>query len=517
MALRYIEFAKIVVITVFFLIIGTFIAAYVSYILKEKQATADEIKLQALYPNILEGESINPPIVTLNFSKTNKIGSPLIFGGSDAPTSSQQDVWDLLADSGVTSIRKDFFPENALPSKISIEDYKNNVNDIQEPKNWNWNEISKINEMYSNAKQRGLTTFGIVSYAPHWLTYTRTFYGVPKDWEVYKDIIKKMYTIYRENLDYVEIWNEPDHEFFLVTENSGMTKQEAYKMIYKTASEAIREVDIEKNDGKYVKIGGPVESNPRVSDLLAVIATDNSIRYKPDFLSFHTYDSFEESLDKYESIKKNYLNPTTPIFITEWNMHSIFFETKEYKAGDKAILYTADRFLNYFSNDIKGANYFSMKPINIDTGAGENTMGFYKIIDGKIQLLPQAKTWRLLSKQLKLGEGESKIYNPKNVPNNIKMLGFKNINGQYVIVVINDSKSSQVLKLILNETQIKNFAKTQIFHASATNDATMPIYEGLVKKHKKEVHFSFLVPEESVVGLLFTDEKEWYNLLPFTN
>ena len=86
--------------------------------------------------------------IVINFANQIATGSPLVFGGAHAPNLDHQDAWDLIANAGVTMIRRDFFIENELPKDITLDDYINNKNNIQNPDNWNKTNIIKTNNLY---------------------------------------------------------------------------------------------------------------------------------------------------------------------------------------------------------------------------------------------------------------------------------------------------------------------------------------------------------------------------------
>jgi len=522
----------IVNLVVVVVLAGVLAAAYWSYYQKEKEVKRDVQIREDLYENILEGARTKPMEISVDFGeKQIAEGSPLIFGGSHTPPMEHEDAWDKIADVGVTSIRKDLYVEFTLPRNVSVSDYVNNKNDIRNPNNWDKNTINSVKSALKKIKSKGMKTIGIMAYAPSWLTFNHSPKGVPINWEIYKDIVKKIYEMYRDDLDYVEIWNEPDHSHFLTVDGSGYSREEAYNDIYYNASNAIREIDKEKNDNKLVYIGAAVESNPMVSNLLGKLLSDDKINIKPSFISFHNYndDLFEEYSSIYKEDRNKYLDENTPIFITEWNKESKFTDFTEYKVGNKAILFTANRFLYYFKNKIQGANYFSILPLNSGSGsADEKTMGFYRWSNGKAILLPQARTWRILSVDLALGKGKSKIYDvtqesSESISNDLvsavsemispdiyNSMGFENVKGEYGAVIVNSSDEGRFVEVNLDKTGLKNFVRAKVYYASAGNDASRPVYDGVIKVNNGKVVFPFYVPAKSVVGMTFGQEREWF-------
>jgi len=520
---HYKEFAKIVVITVFFLIIGTFIAAYISYLLKEQQVKADAQRLQELLPNILEGAKTGPTKITIDFSSNSISGSPLIFGGSHSPKAEDTDAWNQIEEVGITSIRKDLFPDKVVP-QTNIHNYKNNVNGVADPKNWNEVEINKVKDAFINAQNRNMKTIGILAYTPKWLTHNGKDNGVPQDWEVFEDIAKKIYRIHRDNIDYMEIWNEPDWQVFLDIQNSGMTREEVYENMFYYGAKAIREVDKEINDGKIVPIGGPTASDTEQGELLeSIIISPRSKQYL-DFVSYHNYElkegrSFPEpSWNNYKEVL-NENNIDRPIFITEWNYTADSTKPTEENTGPKGILFTANKFVDYFKMGLTGANYHVIEPLWSSKGnGGEGYFGFYKWSNNKAELVPQARSWRILSRQMDLGTGTSKIFNVDGIDeNNIELnsIGFVNNKGQIGAVFVNETTNAQPIQITLNNTNIGSYANVQIYKASIDEEAKKPIYEGLMKIDKNNrISFKYYIPEESVIGIKMTGEREWYEKIP---
>ncbi|KRE69736.1 hypothetical protein [Paenibacillus sp. Soil750] len=143
--------------------------------------------------------------VTFNYTTaTNSSDSPLLFGGSNEPSPEHNsNIYPKLKGAGLKYQRGTIHMDTLLPSNITLADYKNNVNNVQDPNTWDWTGLQWVDF----AKANGITTMLNMFYAPPWLTYSGTAKGVPKDWSVYQDIIKKVITKYGSKLDYVEPLN----------------------------------------------------------------------------------------------------------------------------------------------------------------------------------------------------------------------------------------------------------------------------------------------------------------------
>jgi len=451
--------------------------------------------------------------VMVDFSKQIGTGSPLVFGGAHAPNIEDQDAWNLISDVGVTMIRRDFFIENELPLNITLEDYKNNVNGVQDPSKWNWDNINATNELYLNAKKRGMKIMGILAYSPGWLTYSGTSKGVPKDWNVYKDIVKKLYRIHRNNLDLIEIWNEPDLIQFLDIKNSGLTRTEAYLKIFTAASQAIREVDDEMNDGKKIPIIAPAVSDPNDTTLLEYVLKSDASNYL-EGISIHSYDKIEPSWAKYLEIMKKYGKGNLPIYVSEWNKTSEYVKDNPYTSSDLAITYTGGKLIDFLKYEAAGANYFSTT--YFDSSSQDkyiNSFGFYTKTGSKVSLLPQGKAWRVLSRDLELGTGTSKIVY-SNQGNNLKTLGAISKGGKLVLALVNDENSSKLISIAAKNLSMSgNNVHIDIYTASPKEDGRFPTCSEDVDIVNNSVSFKTIVSGNSVNGITILQPILSLNLL----
>lgn len=524
---------NIIILNVLIIIVGFVVAVAGSYYWEEREVMQDEKRRIESYHKILDAASVSPIRLTVNFNKPISVGSPLIFGGAHAPLLSHVDAWNKIGEAGVTIIRRDFFMEQILPTNITLEDYKNNKNNIQDPSNWNQDMINNLRNRYRQAHNRGIKTMGIVDYAPSWLTYSGTPYGYPKDFDVYEDLVKKLYTIFRDDLDYLEIWNEPTFSHFNDITNSNKTMEQNYIDLAKHTIRAVRDVDVKKNDGKIIPLGGLVADNPKYAGgMLEKILREPDIIKNLSFISYHSYGYEEPSNTLYREILKKNGFPNMPLFLTEWNYSSSEQIEDPHKIGNEAITYTANQLLNFIKEGLAGANYYMLEPVGFNSPEiGIKYMGFYRWENGQATLLPQARTWRILSNQMGLGKGESKIYevvqesgtekdanlagvlNDWLEPETFNTIGFRNVDGQYGVAIVNDKSSAQLAEVNLEKTTFKRFVKVQVYYASSGNEAKVPVYEGELIAKNGEINFAFYIPQESVVGMIFTAEKEWYDIL----
>jgi hypothetical protein len=148
--------------------------------------------------------------VTFDFNTTVRYGSPFVFGGCKYPDKVQQDdFYPKLKESGITFLRADFYFQLIIPTNkcASVADYKNNVNGIQNPDKWEYGHLFWID----SSRKYGFKTFIVTVYTPPWLSCSGNYKGVPKDWSIWEDIVKKVYSRYKMRVDWVETWNEIEY------------------------------------------------------------------------------------------------------------------------------------------------------------------------------------------------------------------------------------------------------------------------------------------------------------------
>lgn len=495
---------RVLLYVIFFInLMAIVMAIRVAYNYQKKQELA-EIQ-QENEKNILSAIMTKPVSVTVDFSKQKRVASPLIYGGAHTPLLNHQDAWDKVEDVGVTMIRRDFFIEQIVPNS-TIEDYKNNKNNIQDPSQWNQTMIKAARDRFKYARERGLKTMGIVDYAPRWLTYSGTPYGLPKNWEVYEDIVKKLYSLFRDDLDYLEIWNEPTFSVFNHTKNSGKTMEEQYIEIAKHTIKAVREVDAQKNDGKVMPLGGLVADNPKYAGtMLQAILQIPEIKKELSFISYHSYGHEEPSSLNYRKILEKNGMPKMQMFLTEWNYTSNEKEKSPYKLGTQAIVYTANQFIHFINQDLAGANYYMLEPVDFNTpGIGVKQMGFYRWKNNKAELLPQAKTWSLFSRTMGLGRGNSTIVEA-TTSGELTTLPWINVDTNEGIILVNNSRFDQAFSVTLNNLK-EGTGKKQlsIFFASEKHDGATWVKQQEVEIKNGSLTVDYYIPAQSVAGIILT-------------
>ena len=418
------------------------------------------------------------PALTVDFSINTGVGHPFVFGQQEAPI-------DLISvakviDQGFIFQRSSLMVNNIVPPS-TIDNYKNNVNNIQDPKNWWLSYVCTGLNTYGNAGMKVLIGY---SYVPNWLSYNpNSQKGVPKDWGIYEDIIAKISTYIKTKsfVVGVEVWNEPTGDFLDITGSPYKTKLAAYKDIYYHTAKAIRSVD------SNIPIGGPTagDSKQWCRDWADSLLKDPQITSNVNFLTYHLYDfgtsSDATDIPLWKAVGAKYGKPNIPVYLDEWN-YSYSVSSQSLSAtnniGSDAISYCGRRLTDFYVNHLDGATIFTLGYYPSSGMGGIN-------IDGTFT--PKVRAFYLMSNVLGLGKGDGALkqttwINDLNITNGGAVL---NANHQKVIWITNDTGNTGSVSMVIKgldpttqyaasvwEASISNTAQTERESIKFTTDAT---------------------------------------------
>lgn len=415
--------------------------------------------------------------ITVDYgSVLNSACSPMLFGASNAPNREHQaSVYPQLGPAGCNlkfqrgTIHIDRLFSANYPN-ITIDDYKNNVNGCANVENWDWT----IASWAVNAKNAGMKTQCNIFYAPAWLTYNNSYDGIPKDWDVYQDIIKKITTHYTQYFDYLEILNEPNGSFVSITNSPYTNKITAITDIYYYTASAIRAVNTT------IPIGGEGDHRPG-GDFGAIGSILRDSRIPNDwvnFVSWHTYDpnpSVSAQADAMTTLLNSTGHSGTPGFVNEYNYNFTAGTTDPHVIGNQTVSYIGTTLLGFMSQpQIKGAAIYALLPNNVVLDPQEDCIGCTNIAQGlyswdgtSATMRTTVRAFRLLSGSLRLGEGDFQAYTASGSNQLAKGLGLINSNGETCIALVNTADS-----IVKTNVRIKNSVSTgtysyEIFAANA--------------------------------------------------
>jgi len=426
---------------------------------------------------------------------------PNVFGGAINVLDGASDV-DALRAAGVTMARRDVYLSQILPN-TTVAQYLADMSvpgGVDDPSTWDWSQYAWV-DTYHN---KGMKNMLILSYNVAWLSSSNTNHGVPKNWVVYEDIIKKIMQHFAGKADYIEVWNEPDHANFLDLTNSGYTSRlTAYKDIYRHAANAIRSVNAT------IPIGGPVLSNTDTSWADAMLK-DATIKPNVNFLSYHQYQQNpdgEQAIVALRNVAAANGVPDMPIYLTEWNWDWQYIGSPMNNDSVDAIPYVAQRLGDMIYHGVAGAAYFAFNK--------QTTHPDFYSIYANGNLTPKLSAYRLLSKQLGLGDGKFLLRgsNWSNGAATIVARGATNAAGHPVAWVVNTSTAGDQLSLSFQGLKPGVQYTATAYEASRWQDATSSSFTtSFTTDLSGNGSISFWLPYKAVVGLKLTEQDSRTNL-----
>ncbi len=387
---------------------------------------------------------------------------------------------------------------NIVPSS-TIDNYKNNVNNIQDPKNWWISYVCTALNTYGNAGMKVLVGY---SYIPNWLSYNpNSQKGVPKDWVIYEDIIAKIATYIKTKsfVVGVEVWNEPTGEFLDITGSPYTTRLAAYKDIYYHTAKAIRSVD------QHIPIGGPAagDSKQWCRDWADSLLNDPRITANVNFLTYHLYDfgisGDATDIPLWKAVGTKYGKTDIPIYLDEWNysyaVPGMFFSPMN-NVDPYAIAYCGRRLTDFYVNHLNGASIFTLGYYPASGMGGINTDGTFT---------PKVSAFYLLSKVLGLGKGDGELKQTTWLPGlNITNGGAAiNASNQKVIWITNDTGKTGNVSIAISGLNPNNQYAAAVWEASILNTAqTERESIKFTTDASGKGSFTFAVATKSVSGLI---------------
>ncbi len=485
-----------------FVLIVLVILGILSWGLREKERRASYSRGENMVYNLTDvlGVASKEYSMSVDFTQIERKASTMLFGGSN-PRKVQDSAFDKMDELGIQAIRVPFFIEHAIPKNSSIASFKKNDKNIQNINSWNRSILDERKRLLREAKERGMTTLGIIDYTPAWLNQNGVLHGVPQDWEVYEKIVEMVYADNRDLLDYVEIWNEPDYVHFLNTSGTSYSQEDAYIQIYLHASKAIRNYDKKMNDGKSVKIGGPALSKLANYRFLSRVLANKELKDSIDFISIHNYDKHHdlEITDVKNILKDNNLEEI-PIFLTEWNYSPEERNFEPQMISYEAIPYVADRFIDMLKQGIKANFFFAMQPLEYTSqGYGHGSLAFFEPEKEGMEPMQKAKTWKLFSDTMGVGKGPFDIVMSSEI-SSIKTLAIVNSEGHNVIIVSNSTNVPITVNVKTTHADSSRKYVISAYSASKQEDTITKNGDLNKKSANNNLEFKVFVPEKSVVG-----------------
>ncbi|MDG0810620.1 GH39 family glycosyl hydrolase [Cohnella rhizosphaerae] len=444
----------------------------------------------SLFPGVSSAASS----ATISFNQNVGSRSPNIFGGAINFLDGASDI-DSLRSVGINFVRRDVYLSEVLPN-TTVAQYladMNVVGGVDDPNNWNWSKYGWI-DTYKN---KGLKTMIILSYNVPWLSYNNATNGVPKNWTVYEDIIKKITQRFQGKIEYIEVWNEPDLLQFLNVSGSGYANSlAAYKDIYKHAASAVRSVNAT------IPIGGPALSNGDTSWANAMLQ-DATIKPNVNFLSYHLYKQIpngESAITDLKNVATANGVANMPVYVTEWNWDWQYIGSPMNDGSTDAIPYVGHRLHDMIYYNAAGTGYFAFNK-------NDSASDFYSIYANG-SLTPKMNTYSLLSKRLGLGDGTFTLRGSSwsNGAASIVAGGATNSSGKNVAWVVNEAPNSDAMTVNLTQLSPNTNYKAELYLADSSNNGNTIsqstwIVQTLTTNSSGNGSLVFTLPPRSVVGI----------------
>lgn len=441
--------------------------------------------------------------ITIAVSTPTGQGSPLIFGGNKVPNPDHMDdMMPKLAEAGVTFIRNDMRNCFILPKDMSLEDYKANKKNVQDPSTWDWSWGNWIDA----AKKHGMTTQALISFvSPGWLTHNGNTLGVPKDWDVYEDITRKIFVHYKGKIDYVEGLNEM-RNFIKLQKSPYTDPTAATKDMLAHFIKAIRSVD------PSVPICAASEDHWDAGfGITRAILGDQSFK-SSDINAITMHDYEYGGVRKAADLRKMLTEigrGSLPIMMNEWNCTSGYQSGDERLGTHKGISYHGKQFIEFYNNGWFAANYFCFMVRNVKAydpfdNKGKVLLGFYNWDEQTKSgtLVPAARAWRVASRQLGMGAGPSTVLQCSSASKTSAM-GAINSSRQIIALLANDTPAEQAETVTFTDVRFVGDPKVELFCASQDNEGKVPT---VVKKTiaASTLSCSVTLPPYATIGIRIT-------------
>jgi hypothetical protein len=434
--------------------------------------------------------------LTVDFSTITSTGSPDLFGGNSYLSASES---VLHQQAGFTVMRIDGGLQGIV-SASSVTDYWNNHSN---PANWSWGLDNSIN----NTRNAGLRVLLIVSYCPNFLQHGAGTNAMPSDLSAWKDIVTKVYNHVKGRVDYLEVWNEPTCASmgFNITGLGYPDKGTAYAALFDATYDAVRN----GSGDKTIPIGGPAANEPSWGSsqgaddnqfFIDRMLDDTTLKNTISFISIHHYGN--AWTDEYVAWSKNMAashgRSSIQVYNTEWNADGWSGGPRnELNNGPAAAIpFVGRRLVQQFNQGLQLSIIYAC--------CRDNGGGCFSTMSSSGALYPKINTYRLMSKTLKLGKGNSQItMRTLAGTSNAEALGAINCDGEKVVCLVNeDTINSNSVTVQLNNLGLSGAINLDIYQATATNQGTSVVETRGLTVNNGSVSTSIAMPACSVIGLL---------------
>lgn len=447
------------------------------------------------------GDNYSEEAVVVDYENITGTGTPYVFGmcnnGDSQTVKHVQKEFDQI---GITWVRKSFWFDRMLPLEVvpSIEDWKNNTNDCRNPDYWLSNHLDTL----LNAKKSGDKVMMIICYTPPFLSYNGKESGVPKDWDIFEEIIRIAVEKYKDYIDMYEIWNEyGDDKYLDITGSPYKDKHTAYQDIYLHSVKAIREVVPDAIvGGCATAMGGQTRE---IESLL------NNPEFTPEsnllnFVSFHEYtdNDITFSVEKYRELLEAKGFKDIPIYIDEWNSS----QRGELYATKFGISYIGKTLVSFMRKNVGGAFYSAG---TISGGGYNEDFGIFDYFpeENRAYFKPIVNAFKVAGARLGLSNGYFKVAETAK-GNTTDSIGAINSDGKYVLFLVNDTNEAISTPVVLKNLSYDGKPVVKAYTASNLDSGDQGT-ELECEYRSKKITATVEIPAYGVVGVVVDDDFEY--------
>ena len=426
--------------------------------------------------------------VNVDFGNKVGVGYSSVFGANGGDLGIATSPYDTYKKNGFNIVRLGSKLQDILPTGYTtIANYKASMQSgvgVSNQANWNWWNNPLIDRYYN----AGYTILVTIGYTPTWLAYNSSDnHSLPQDWEVWQDIVKKYMQHYGNKISFLEVWNEPDGGFLSVAGSPYTYQLDGYKALYNNTATAIRAVN------SSVQIGGYAEAGSAGIWWLNSMLDDTMIYNNFNFVSYHNYKPFSDGTtwdtQRWKTALANRGKSNVPIFITEWNWDA--YSGSMNNSNTMAVSYIGYGLVQMIKEGVKAGFLYGVNTKNNDAIWYTEDNGIYN---------PSLSTWRLMCVQGGLSAGDFNFYST-TFSGLSNVLSTKNSNGDYLIVLVNNSASTISTNVTMTNLDFSGNVTAGIFEASATNNATTARSTAILNVTNGSTSTSLTMPGYSVVSL----------------
>lgn len=439
--------------------------------------------------------------VAADYGNVTGTGTPYVFGmcnnGDSQTVKHVQKEFDRI---GITWVRKSFWFDRMLPLEVvpSIEAWQNNTDDCRNPDYWLSNHLDTL----LHAKKSGDKVMMIICYTPPFLSYNGKESGVPKDWDIFKEIIRITVEKYKDYIDLYEIWNEYSEDLYLDITGSPYTdKHAAYQDIYLHSVEAIRQVVPDAVvGGCATAMGGQTRE---VESLL------NNPQFTPEsnllnFVSFHEYtdNDITFSVERYRSLLEQKGFGDIPIFIDEWNSG----KRGELYLTKFGISFIGKTLASFIRKNVGGAFYSAG---TVSGGGYNDDFGIFDYFpeENRAYFKPLVNAFQVAGARLGLSQGDFQVVETAK-GNTTDSIGAINSEGKYVLFLVNDTNEAISTPVVLKNLSYQGKPVVKAYTASNLDSGEQGA-ELVCEYRSKKITTTVEIPAYGVVGVVVDDDYEY--------